>query len=208
MILIKVCELIVKKNGGLKICKNIEFDDTLFLVRDIGDRRVVTVIQESITRRGRIGTLFVFCTQPIQILVGRNVEEVKGVIRRRRTKVFAVGIIEGHVGNKGRPPDKQAANWRKDDSDNKQSGKNGLWSQDGLPCLEPLLLECSVYVWCQIIKSRMHATDDVLAGRFQPPFSFLFSDSDDSEPLFFFLLKSPMMGGTKEELSQITTILT
>ena len=101
MILIKVGELVIKQDSGLKICKNIEFDDTLFLFRDVGDRRVVGVIQKSIARGGGVGILFVFCIQPIQILVGRNVDEVESVIRRRRTKVFAVGIIEGHVCNKG-----------------------------------------------------------------------------------------------------------
>jgi hypothetical protein len=57
--------------------------------------------------------------------------------------------------------------------------------------------------WCQM-KDEERAGGDALAGRFQPPFSFLLSDPDDSEPLFCFLLKSPMMRGAKEGVRDLT----
>lgn len=65
MVLIKVGELIVEKDGGLKICRNIELKDALFLVGHTGDGSVLGVIDESIARSPRVGVLLVFCTQPI-----------------------------------------------------------------------------------------------------------------------------------------------
>lgn len=71
-------------------------------------------------------------------------------------------------------PYEKTPDWRKDESDDKQSRQNGFRCQNGLPCLESLLLEggvwCTESVRCATAEC---AVMDVLAGFLQLPFSFL-----------------------------------
>lgn len=43
------------------------------------------------------------------------------------------------------PPYKQGADWGEQNSNDEKGRKDGLWSENGLPCLQTLLLEGGIY---------------------------------------------------------------
>lgn len=59
-----------------------------------------------------------------------------------------LGVVEANVGDLARTPDDEAANGREDDTDEEEGGEDRLRCEDGLPCLETLLLERGVWL-CQ-----------------------------------------------------------
>jgi hypothetical protein len=72
-------------------------------------------------------------------------------------------------------PDYQECTYgSKDNADDEERRKDGLWSQNRLPCFQSLLLESRIYVR-GVGERRTFAQleANALAGRFQLPFSFL-----------------------------------
>jgi hypothetical protein len=99
-------------------------------------------------------------------------------------------------------PEKEGADRCKYNTEKEEGGENSLGCENRLPCLESLLLECSVCDEAISLGARQHAggNGDALAGRFQPPFSFFCSAVVESSVLPVsaragLRLKRPMLPG-------------
>lgn len=75
MILVKVCELVVKEDGVFEGYGNVEFDDALTLVEWICG---IGVVDESIAR-GLDVYLFISCAEMIRELVVWEEGEIEGI---------------------------------------------------------------------------------------------------------------------------------
>jgi hypothetical protein len=68
MVLKEVGELVVEKDSVLQFCGDVEFDDTLLFGRDVSDRCIGGVVEESVSGGGWFG-IAIRRAQPIRKLV-------------------------------------------------------------------------------------------------------------------------------------------
>ena len=54
--------------------------------------------------------------------------------------------MEGNGEDLAASDDQECTYWSKDNANDEERRKNGLWSQNRLPCFQSLLLESRVYV--------------------------------------------------------------
>lgn len=93
MVLEEVCELVIKQDGSIEFGGDVEFHDTLLLIRG-ADRRIASVVDECVFR-GRWLCLFVSRAQAIRKLVGGHLHEIGGSGGGRR-EFLAVGVVKGN----------------------------------------------------------------------------------------------------------------
>lgn len=207
MVLEKIRKLVIQEDRWSKVCWDIKFDDTLFLCGDVSDGAIVGIIYEGVARRIWLGGVRICSTESVWKFVWWNVRERQIITCRRRCEILAVGVVKWYLGNKGRSPYEKATDGRKYNANDEERWENRFGRKYGLPCFEPLLLECSVYRSYVRYWAKNRGNNDKLAGRLQLPFSFLFSEeSAESESCLFFLLKRPMTVSMWEPNPVLTSV--
>lgn len=145
MILVEVGELIVEENGRLEGRWNVKFHDAFALLCDVGDGCVARVVEMGVTR-GIRGRFAVCCTHVVGVFVGGYGGESQAIGRSCCGEILAFGVVEGHFSDARGTPDEKATNRCEYNANEEKSRQNCLWSENGLPCLETLLLERSIWV--------------------------------------------------------------
>lgn len=82
---------------------------------------------------------------------------------RRRVGV-ALRVVESDARDLATTPHDESPYRCEDDPDEEEGGKDGFGCEDGLPCLEPLLLECGIYIGESVLLRRLrgHTVTDLL----------------------------------------------